>query len=187
MARWEAGAAGRFREAAMELYAERGYEQTTVAEIAEKAGLTARTFFRHFTDKREVLFAGSSDLRDGMVTAVRQAPASASPVSAVGEALDVAAKFLGRDHAMSRRRHAIIMANPELLERELIKMATLATALAAALGERGVPEPDAGLAAQAGIVVLQVAFRRWVESEAPADLAAGMRDGLARLQTVIAR
>src|SRR5690348_5006677 len=112
MARWEGGAAGRLRDAAMTLYAQRGYEQTTVAEIAEAAGLTGRTFFRHFTDKREVLFAGSSDLRDGMVGALREAPATAGPMTAVATALAASAVFLGRDHAYSRRRHAIITANP---------------------------------------------------------------------------
>jgi AcrR family transcriptional regulator len=187
MARWEAGTAGRLSEAAMTLYAERGYEQTTVAEIAESVGLTARTFFRHFTDKREVLFAGSAGLQDGMVTALRDAPGPATPVAAVSAALDVAAAFLGRDHGRSRRRHLIITAHPDLLERELIKMATLAEALAAGLRERGVPEPDASLTAQAGIVVLQVAFRRWVESETPADLATAMRDGLTRLRSVTAQ
>ncbi|GLY92881.1 TetR family transcriptional regulator [Actinoplanes sp. NBRC 103695] len=184
MARWEGGAAARLREAAMELYAERGFEQTTVAEIADRTGLTARTFFRHFADKREVLFAGSEALQEGMVTALRDAPPSATPMGAVGAALDASTVFLGRDHTHSRRRHAIISANPELLERELIKMATLAAALSAGLRERGVPEPDASLAAQAGIVVLQVTFERWVTSPAATDLRTEMSSNLERLQTV---
>jgi AcrR family transcriptional regulator len=184
MARWEGDAAGRFREAALELYAERGYEQTTVAEIADRAGLTARTFFRHFTDKREVLFAGSEVLQESMVTALRDAPSSATPMGAVGAALDASTIFLGRDHAHSRQRHAIISANAELMERELIKMATLAAALGAGLRERGVREPDASLAAQAGIVVLQVAFERWVTSPAETDLRKEMSSNLERLQTV---
>ncbi|MEV6633012.1 helix-turn-helix domain-containing protein [Actinoplanes sp. NPDC051470] len=181
MARWEGDAAGRLRSAAMDLYAERGYEQTTVAEIAERAGLTARTFFRHFADKREVLFAGSSDLADALVGALKDAPGPASPMAAVGLALEVSTTFLGRDHQHSRRRQAIISANPELMERELIKMATLGSAMAAGLRERGVPEPDASLAAQAGIVVLQVAFGRWIESPVETDLAAEMRSALDRL------
>jgi AcrR family transcriptional regulator len=187
MARWEGGAADRFREAALELYAERGYEQTTVAEIAERAGLTARTFFRHFTDKREVLFAGSETLREGLEAALREAPADASPMTAIGLALERSAAFLGRDHRHSRRRQAIISANPELQERELIKMATLAAALGSGLRDRGVPEPDASLAAQAGIAVFQVAFGRWVTAETETDLAAEMRFLLDRLPAVASR
>src|SRR3954447_24119140 len=91
MGRWEPGAAGRLREAALELYVAHGYEQTTVAEIAERAGVTARTFFRHFADKREVLFAGSEALQEGMAAAVATAPADAGPLEAVAAALDSAA------------------------------------------------------------------------------------------------
>src|SRR4051794_33644988 len=90
MARWEPDAGGRMREAALELFLDHGYEQTTVAEIAERAGVTARTFFRHYADKREVLFAGSEALERGMVAAVAGAPPSASPLDAVAAALDTA-------------------------------------------------------------------------------------------------
>src|SRR5215472_3630839 len=82
MGRWEPDARGRLERAALELYGERGFEQTTVAEIAGRAGLTERTFFRHFADKREVLFAGSAALRDLIVNAVTSAPASATPIDA---------------------------------------------------------------------------------------------------------
>src|SRR3954447_15095550 len=92
VARWQPDARGRLGQAAMELYAERGYEQTTVAEIAERAGLTARTFFRYFADKREVLFAGSDLLAERLVAALETAPASASPLAAVGAALDMVAE-----------------------------------------------------------------------------------------------
>ena len=83
MGRWDPDAAGRFRAAAMELFGEIGYEQTTVAAIAERAGLTARTFFRYFADKREVLFSGSERLQALMVDALAKAPASAAPIDAV--------------------------------------------------------------------------------------------------------
>src|ERR1700722_9057041 len=96
MGRWEPDASGRLRQAAMELYLERGFEQTTVAEIAERAGLTARTFFRYFADKREVLFAGAFMLRDAMVEALDGAPDSAAPMRAVAAALDAAATALGQ-------------------------------------------------------------------------------------------
>src|SRR3954462_11848455 len=106
--RWEPGANGRLREAALELYVERGYEQTTVAEIAERAGVTARTFFRHFADKREVLFAGSERLEGGMGPARPDAPTGASALDAVAAALDAAADLIGGNHAFSRRRQSVI-------------------------------------------------------------------------------
>ncbi|MEV6492659.1 TetR family transcriptional regulator [Actinoplanes sp. NPDC051633] len=182
MARWEGDAAGRLREAAMELYASRGFEQTTVAEIAARAGVTARTFFRHFADKREVLFAGSETLQETMVSAL--AGATGGPMDAVGAALDACTPFLGRDHAYSRRRQAVISANAELRERELIKMERLSAALAEGLRQRGVPEPDASLAAQAGIGVFHIAFARWVEAETDTGLAAQMRDAFTRMRAL---
>src|SRR5664279_5101432 len=121
MGRWEPGASGRLRQAAMELYLDQGFEQTTVAEIAEHAGLTARTFFRYFADKREVLFAGSAELQEHLVAALEGAPATATPLDAVRAALDAAATTLGEHPDHSRRRQAVIDANPELQERELIK------------------------------------------------------------------
>src|SRR3954469_24010646 len=102
--RWGPGAKGRSGEAALELYVERGFEQTTVAEIAQRAGLTARTFFRHFADKREVLFAGSAALQEELLRALAAAPDSAAPIQAVAAALDAAAAVLGRDREHSRRR-----------------------------------------------------------------------------------
>src|SRR5512139_176471 len=114
MGRWEPNASARLREAAMELYLERGFEQTTVAEIAERAGLTARTFFRHFADKREVLFAGSAALQEQLVSALAAAPESAPPMEAVAAALDAAAAVLGERHEYSRQRQSVIAANPEL-------------------------------------------------------------------------
>src|SRR5690349_11408208 len=122
MARWEPDSRRRLHEAAFALYAERGFDNTTVAEIANRAGLTERTFFRHFADKREVLFAGSEVLQQAMVSAVAAAPESAAPLDAVAAGLDAAAaRIPGRETA--RQRQAIITANPELQERELIKFA----------------------------------------------------------------
>ncbi|MEV4621050.1 TetR family transcriptional regulator [Asanoa sp. NPDC049573] len=184
MARWEADASGRLREAALELYVSRGFEQTTVAEIAARAGLTARTFFRHFADKREVLFAGSAELQARLVDALVAAPEAASPMQAVGAALDAAAALLGQNHQRSRQRQSVINSNPELRERELIKMASLSTALADGLRRRGVAEPDASLAAEAGIVVFRVAFERWISEPDGPDLARTMRDALDRLKAV---
>ncbi|MFI5915186.1 TetR/AcrR family transcriptional regulator [Dactylosporangium sp. NPDC051541] len=185
MGRWEPDARGRMGEAAMQLYVEQGFEQTTVAEIAARAGVTARTFFRHFADKREVLFAGSELLLRGLVEALDNAPPAATPLEAVTAALDAGAAFLGREHAHSRQRQAVITANPELLERELIKMARIAAALAEGLRRRGVPDPDAALVAEAGVVVLRVAFETWVNRPEPTDLAETMRDTRARLTTTV--
>src|ERR1700712_2341763 len=114
MVRWEPDASGRLRQAAMELYLERGFDQTTVAEIADRAGLTARTFFRYFADKREVLFAGAVSLQDQLVAALNGAPGSASPMAAVSVALDAAATALGQHREFSRQRQVVIEANPEL-------------------------------------------------------------------------
>jgi AcrR family transcriptional regulator len=170
----------------MELYLERGFEQTTVAEIAERAGLTGRTFFRYFTDKREVLFAGSVSLQEHLVAALDGAPASASPMEAVATALDAAAAVLGQHRDYSRQRQAVIAANAELRERELIKMASLAAALADGLRRRGVAEPNASLAAEAGIAVFRVAFERWVSAAQDQDLALVMRESLAQLKSLTA-
>src|SRR5690348_7759176 len=112
VARWEPNASGRLREAALDLYTERGYEQTTVAEIAERAGLTARTFFRYFADKREVLFAGSADLQARLVQALREAPDSASPMAAVAAALDAAAAVLGQRREYSASASPSSMPTP---------------------------------------------------------------------------
>lgn len=184
MGRWEPGAGARLREAALDLYLERGFEQTTVADIAQRAGVTARTFFRHYADKREVLFAGSTILAERMVEGLAAAPAGSSPIEAVAAALDAAADVLGHNREWSSRRMKVIEANAELMERELIKMATLSAALADGLRTRGVAEPDASLAAQSGIVVLQVAFGRWVTGVGDDDLGRAMRASLQRLRTV---
>src|SRR3954468_17838334 len=118
MARWEPDSRGRLRTAALELYGQRGFEHTTVADIARRAGLTERTFFRHFADKREVLFAGSEALQEALVEAVAAAPASAGPVDAAAAGLEAAGALLP-DAVRARQRQRIITANPELQEREL--------------------------------------------------------------------
>lgn len=159
--RWEPDAGGRLRSAAFELFAEQGYESTTVADIAGRAGLTARTFFRHYADKREVLFAGSSRLETQLLAALAAAPAADPPLRALEAALGTVGEVLP-DHSGSARRQAVIEAHAELRERELIKLATLSGALADGLRTRGVTDPEAGLAAEAAVAVFRVAFERWV-------------------------
>jgi AcrR family transcriptional regulator len=162
MGRWEPNARGRLAQAALTLYAERGFEQTTAAEIARQAGLTERSFFRHFADKREPLFSGMDSVRDLVVGAIADAPSSAGPMDAVGAALLIVAAMVAETPDFARTRYAVVSANAELRERELVKLAEIAAAMAGALRERGVPDPVASLAAETGIAVYRVAFARWI-------------------------
>src|ERR1700689_1009154 len=108
MVRWEPDSRGRLAQAALVLYAEQGFDQTTVAEIAERAGLTERTFFRHFTDKKEVLFGGAQGLHDLLVSSVLDAPVSVTPLEAVTLALDAAGQLFNANRAYSVQRQRII-------------------------------------------------------------------------------
>jgi AcrR family transcriptional regulator len=163
MGRWQPDARARLQQAALALYGERGYEQTTVAEIAERAGLTKRTFFRYFADKREVLFWGSELLEQRMVAAIETAPASASALDMIGAALDAAAERFEEVRDFAGPRHRIIASSPELRERELIKAASLAAAMARALRARGFDDTAATLAAYTATTVMHVAFEQWVD------------------------
>ena len=186
MGRWEPNARGRLLKAALELFGERGFEQTTVAEIAMRAGLTERTFFRHFADKREVLFAGARSLQELLVSSVASAPDSVAPIDAIAGALAAAGAVLQERGEYAKQRQAIIAANTELQERELIKLASLASALAEALRERGVKEPAASLTAEAGIAVFKIAFERWAAETDKQDLPRLIRDSLEELRAVTA-
>jgi AcrR family transcriptional regulator len=184
MGRWEPGARSRLEEAALDLYGERGFENTTVAEISARAGLTERTFFRHYADKREVLFAGAGALQELLVDTVVNAPDAATPIDAVTSALEAAGAVLQQRRAFALRRQAVIAANPELQERELIKLAALAAALADALRRRRVEDPTAGLAAEAGIAAFKIAFERWTDGTSRRDLPRLIRDSLEQLRDV---
>jgi AcrR family transcriptional regulator len=186
MGRWEPNARGRLEQAAMELYLERGFEQTTVAEIARRAGLTERTFFRHYADKREVLFWGAGALQELIVGTVASAPGSATPIDAVATAVEAAGAMIQQGGDRPRKRQDVIAANTELQERELIKMATLASAIASALRERGVPDPAASLAAEAGIAVFRIAFERWIKDTGQLDLPGVIRQSFDELKAVTA-
>ncbi len=185
MGRWEPDAESRFRAAAIALFEEIGYEQTTVAAIAERAGLTARTFFRYFADKREVLFNGSEHLQQTMVDALSKVPAEASALDAVAAALTAASDFFDEARRpFARLRSTVIAAHMDLRERELIKLSTLSAALAQALRARGVTEPDASLAAEAGIAVFRVAFAQWVRKSEQRSYEEIVGESLARLRTL---
>ncbi|WP_282086805.1 TetR/AcrR family transcriptional regulator [Streptomyces tendae] len=187
MGRWEPNARGRLEQAALELYVERGYEQTPVAEIASRAGLTERTFFRHFADKREVLFAGSGRLAELCVDAVAAAPPTATPMDAVAAALDAAAGVFEERGDLVRARQGVIDANAELRERELIKLASLSTALADALRERGADELTADLTAETAVAVLKVAFGRWMDGGQERPLRPLLSECFDVLRTLSAR
>ena len=186
MTRWQPNGRGRLELAALALYGERGFENTTVAEIAARAGLTERTFFRHFADKREVLFSGADALQELLVSNVAAAADCVAPIDAVGAALEAAGALLQQRREYARQRQAIIAANPELQERELIKLASLASAIADTLRRRGVSDPAASLTAEAGIAVFRIAFERWVQETNQRDLPELIRDSLDELKAVTA-
>jgi AcrR family transcriptional regulator len=182
MGRWQPDARARLQEAALVLYGERGYEETTVAEIAERAGLTKRTFFRHFADKREVLFWGSELLEQRMVAAIEAAPPSASALGLISAALDAAAVRFEEVREFAGLRHRIIATSPELQERELIKGASLAAAMAHALRARGFDDTTAALAAYTGVTLMHVTFVQWVSDPDQAPFQQIARDALAQLR-----
>lgn len=186
MTRWKPDARGRLLEAALALYREKGFDATTVAEIAERAGLTERTFFRYYTDKREVLFWGGHRLEAMMLDVLAKAPPSTGPMAAIGLAITTAAELAPWKHEASRERHAVIYAHAALHERELLKLASLGAALAKGLHARGVAEPDASLAAEAGIAVFRISFERWITAPKPKPILHYMQEGLATLTMVVA-
>jgi AcrR family transcriptional regulator len=188
MGRWEPDAEGRFRTAALALFQEIGYEQTTVAAIAQRAGLTARTFFRYFADKREVLFSGSELLQQAMVDALAQAPEDALAIDAVAAALKKAGDLFNEERRpFARLRSSVIASTPELHERELIKLAALSEALAQALRARGIGPLDATLMAEAGMAVFRVAFAQWIGASERRSYGEVVDESLARLKALTAR
>jgi AcrR family transcriptional regulator len=185
MARWEPGARERLQAAALELFATRGFEQTTAAEIAQSVGLTERTFFRHFSDKREVLFYGQDQFLQAFIDGANAAPPDASPLEVIASALHGAATFFPDDRRpYARTRQSVIDKNPALQEREQHKLAGLATTVAEALRARGTGEPAATLAAQSGATVFGIAFAQWIqdgETRSLADIASGVLHELVSL------
>jgi AcrR family transcriptional regulator len=184
MSRWKPDAAGRLMKAATTLFAEQGYEETTVAEIAERAGLTKRTFFRYFSDKREVLFSGAEELERVWLEAAATAPPGSTPLGMATAGFDPVAEMFADRHDFARVRAAIIDANPELRERELIKLQKLASSIKATLVDRGFSTNVAVLAAQTGVTVFHVAFAYWVEQDDPSAFRRLMDESLEELRSV---
>ncbi|MBA8990871.1 AcrR family transcriptional regulator [Curtobacterium pusillum] len=163
MARWQPGTRERLQATALQLFASHGYDQTTVAEIAAAAEVTERTFFRHFADKPEVLFAGQDDFLGIFTGPIESAPADTAPFDLVRLALDASGAFFPDERRpWSRTRQGIIDAHPALGERELGKLATLKVRLGEVLRDRGVPEPAATMAAETAVTVFHLSFAQWI-------------------------
>ncbi len=186
MTRWEPNARGRLEQAALELFDERGFDQTTVEDIATRAGVTKRTFFRHFSDKREVLFGGGEEFKQLFVDSLAGAPASAAPLEAIAMTLETVGVAFRDRRESARRRQIVIAANAELQERELVKLASVAAALADTLRERGVAEPAASITAETAVAVFRNAFERWVATADQRDLPERIRESLKALKEVTA-
>ncbi|MFD0327643.1 helix-turn-helix domain-containing protein [Streptacidiphilus monticola] len=170
--------------AAMELFAERGFDETTAGDIAERAGVTERTFFRHFSDKREVLFDGAARLEQTVREAILAAPEGCAALDAALAGLRAAADQLGERGELAVHRSRIIAAHPSLQERELLKLAALTDTTSAALRERGVAEPEASLAAHSAVTVFHVTFVRWVSEQATGDIDACFTETAAALRAL---
>ncbi len=159
----------RLQAAALELYREHGYDETTTVEIAERAGVTERTFFRHFADKREVLFDGEAALGAILTGAVHAAPPALGPWATLLLAFQATKPFLVENRVLAAARRRVIACSPPLQERELAKAMSLTVLLAVALRERGTPDPLAFLAAQIGMAAFSQAFTFWLDAD-PSDL-----------------
>jgi len=171
----------------MALFAERGYAKTTLGDIAARAGLTERTFFNHFSDKREVLFAGSEHFVTQVVDAVRAVPKSEPPLDAVCAGYESMDDYFEELRPFARKRSALIAAHPELQERELIKMMSLTAAVTELLKQRGTSASTASLAAETGATILRVGFEQWVQDPADRRLKFHLRAARRQLESVVGR
>jgi len=166
MGRWEPGATQRLVVAAVDLFNEQGYDATTVAQIAERAGVTKSTFFRHFSDKRELLVAGQEMLSTLLADGITEAPTGASPLAAVAAGLERAASAMGpANRELGPRLKAAVAASTELQERDALKSVGLAAAMTGALAARGVPDATAHLAGELGVLAFKRGYARWSETE----------------------
>ncbi|OPX08221.1 TetR/AcrR family transcriptional regulator [Mycobacterium sp. AT1] len=185
MGRWEPGARQRLVLAAVDLFTEQGYDATTVAQIAERAGVTKSTFFRHFPDKRELLVAGQESMCRLLSEGIAEAPGGASPMVAVATALERVATMMGPDNReLGPRIKAAVAASTELQERDALKTVSLAAAMTTALLARGVPEMTAHLAGELGVLAFKQGYARWSESDQNGrDLAEYALSALDELRT----
>jgi AcrR family transcriptional regulator len=164
MARWEPHVQERLEQAALDLYATKGYDSTTVGDIAARAGVTSRTYFRYFPDKREVLFGGAAELHDRIARTLHDAPADLPPLEATLHAMSACEDLYdAREREQLRRRDAVIRGSGELQEREARKLAAIAGAVAGELGERGASPDSAQLVADLALAVFTQAARLWMD------------------------
>ncbi|AWS43768.1 TetR family transcriptional regulator [Streptosporangium sp. 'caverna'] len=170
MGRWKPGARERLVVAAVDLFTEQGYDATTVAQIAERAGVTKSTFFRHFPDKRELLVAGQETLSRLLAEGIAEAPGNASPLEAVAAGLERASSAMGSmSRELAPRLKAAVAASAELQERDALKSVSLAAAMTTALIARGVPDPTAALAGELGVLAFKRGYVVWSESDRGAE------------------
>jgi AcrR family transcriptional regulator len=182
MARWEANPSERLARAALDLFAERGYDTTTVADIAERAGLTKSTFFRHFDDKREVLFGGQEDMVTLSASSVASAPPGETPLGCVAALLETLAGYFPLERrALAVARSAVIADNPELRERELLKRAQLVTAIEQALRSRDIDDVTTRLAAAIAMLAFDIAYSRWTTLADQRSFSAVVTEALSEL------
>ncbi|MFE7659515.1 TetR/AcrR family transcriptional regulator [Streptomyces celluloflavus] len=166
MGRWEPGARERLVVAAVDLFTEQGYDATTVAQIAERAGVTKSTFFRHFPDKRELLVAGQETLSRLLTEGIAEAPGRATPLEAVAAGLVRASSAMGPvNRELAPRVKAAVAASAELQERDTLKTVSLAAAMTDALAARGLPDPTAALASELGVLAFKRGFAQWSEGD----------------------
>ena len=184
MPRWEPDASGRMQAAALDLFAERGYAATTVEDVAARAGVTTRTFFRHFADKREVLFGGGEAFQQRFVDALAAVPPGVPPLTALATAVRRVCEGFDGQQEHARRRSRVIAAHPELRERELAKLAEVAAALAAALRDAGVLDLLAAVSAETAVGVFRTAFDAWVDEDEQRELTAVLDEALAALRAL---
>ena len=186
MGRWDADANGRLLQAAMTLFFQRGYDDVTVAEIAESAGLTKRTFFRHFADKREVPFAGAPAFQAGVVAAVTAAPDDVAPAEAAVAALaETSGAQLAQWAEYARARRDLVATSADLRERALIKNASLTDAVAEALRQRGTAALAADLTAHGAVAAFTVGYDRWLDGDGKADLPTLVRETFDELRLAL--
>jgi AcrR family transcriptional regulator len=189
MSRWEPDARGRLVVAAVDLFTEQGYDATTVAQIAERAGVTKSTFFRYFPDKRELLVAGQETLSRLMTEGIAEAPDDASPLEAVAAGLERASTAMGPvNREIAPRLKAAVAASAELQERDALKSVSLAAAMTTALVARGVPDPTAALAGELGLLAFKRGFAEWSEGDRDAkdELAGYVLTALDKLRAASA-
>jgi len=166
VSRWAPNARERLETAALDLFVENGYEETTVAQIADRAGLNRATFFRHFADKREVLFGGEDVLAELFADAIRAASLEATLIECL-QAAFAAAEFAmtSQQRAKAAQRVLVVAANSELQERGLLKHARIARAVSTALRMRGIDELTARLGAEVGMLAFAIAVERWIQPD----------------------